>query len=298
MEGRAGKIAQRALMRKRTVALLVLAAACSSVRIAKVPHGKPVLKIAGEVKGGPFELGEQDLATLPRRKVRGADPATGREALFEGADLAPSLARLELEKGVDTVVARTADRREIAVPLTMIHQARPVLADRVDGAAAAERVLAWPTAEQGGLASDPREPAWWAHGVVELDLVNGFNVYGRALAVPDGSPEGAHVGADLAGARCLACHRLRKVGGEKGPDLTRVAERVPLDGFRALLAGGHPGWALPGQDPPGDAAARQVWLFLKAVATEADVGPVEEVPPEPPRQKPRPPGTPATPGGA
>jgi len=289
-------------MRKRTVALLVLAAACSSsIRIAKVPHGKPALRIGGEVKGGPFELGEQDLAALPRRKVRGADLATGREAVYEGADLAPSLARLELEKGVDTLVARTADHRAIAIPLTMIHQARPVLADRIDGSVAAELILAWPNAEQRGLASDPREPAWWAQGVVELDLVNGFNVYGRALAVPDGSPEGAHVGADLTGARCLGCHRLRKAGGEKGPDLTRVAERVPLDGFRALLARGHPGWALPGLDPPGDAAARQVWLFLKAVAAEAETGPVEEVPPEPPRQKPRPPGTPAppgTPGGA
>ncbi|HET8734397.1 MAG TPA: c-type cytochrome, partial [Anaeromyxobacteraceae bacterium] len=215
-------------MRKQTALLAVLlAAACSGPQLPRSSRGAPVLEVRGAVKHGPFRLGRADLEALPRRTVRGRDPSTGRLAAWEGPELAALVVdRVELTRGADVVLVRTADRQAVPVPLALIRQLKPVLAERADGAPLPEPVVAWPTEEQRGLETDPRARAWWAHGVVALELVNGYATLGRAVAVPPGAPDGARLGADLFAARCIACHRLRSAGGEAGPDLTRVAERM------------------------------------------------------------------------
>lgn len=269
-------------MRKQTAPLLalLLAAACSGPQLPRASSGEPVLEVRGAVKHGPFRLGRAELAALPRRAVRGRDPVTGRLAAWEGPSLAALvIERVELTRGADVVVIRTSDRRAVAVPLSLVRQLKPVLAERADGAPLDAPVVAWPTEEQRGLATDPRAHAWWTRGVVALELVNGFATLGRALAVPAGAPDGARLGADLFGARCLGCHRLRAAGGEAGPDLTRLAGRTTEEAFRAGLLG-HPGW-LERTPEQGEASAQQVWAFLRAVDVAARDGtPADEPPPE------------------
>lgn len=265
-------------MRKQSVALLAVLAACSSApRLPRTPQGESVLEVRGNVKGGPYRLGRVDLDGLPRRAVRGEDPVTGRAASWEGTVLAPLVSgRVKLTRGADTVVVRTGDGEAIAIPLTVVRQARPVLADRADGQSISERILAWPNLEQRGLQSDPRAPRWWARDVRSLELVNGY-LYARSLAVPEGASQGARLGADVFATRCSACHRLRKAGGEKGPDLTRVADRMKAQSFEVLLAR-HPGWAAGrAAELPGPDAVEQVWDFLRAVASDA-ANPREELP--------------------
>jgi mono/diheme cytochrome c family protein len=269
-------------MRKQTALLAaVLAAACSAgSKLPRSAHGEQVLEVRGAVKNGPFRLGRAELDALPRRKLRGVDPVTGRLATWEGTPLTALVVdRVELTKGADVVLVRTVDRRAVPVPLPLVRQLRPVLADRADGEPLPEPVVAWPTEEQRGLDTDPRARLWWARGVVALELVNGFSTLGRAMAVPAGAPEGARLGADLFAARCVACHRLRAAGGENGPDLTRLAGRMTEDAFRARL-GGHPGWLERGPEP-GEASAQQVWAFLRAVGAVAEgTAPPDEPPPE------------------
>lgn len=273
-------------MRKHgTILLALLAAACSGPRLSRQAQGAQVLEVRGAVKGGPFPIGAGDLAALPRRTVHGQDPSTGRDAAWEGVALATlAFDRVDLVKGADVVVIRTADRRAIPIPLGVVRQLRPVLADHAGGERLPELVLAWPTADQPGLLTDPRARSWWAHGVVALELVNGLTSYGRALAVSPGAPDGARLGADLFGASCTACHRLRGVGGERGPDLTHLAARLPEPAFAALMPG-HPGWRDRGAEP-GEATARQVWAFLKAVdSVAAEAAPEEPMPEERPRRR-------------
>lgn len=268
-------------MRKQTVLLAaVLAAACSAgPRLPRSSRGETVLEVRGAVKHGPFRLGRAELDALPRRTVRGEDPITGRLATWEGVSLtALVIDRVELTRGADVVLVRTADRRAVPVPLTLVRQLRPVLADRADGEPLREPVLAWPTEQQRGLGSDPRAQLWWSRGVVALELVNGFSTLGRALSVPAGAPPGARLGADLFGARCIACHRVRAAGGESGPDLTRLAGRMTEDAFRARLDE-HPG-RLSHAPEPGEATSREVWAFLRAVdAVASGSAPPDEPPP-------------------
>jgi hypothetical protein len=272
-------------MRKHTAALLLLlttAAACGGgPRLAAgAPKGDVVLEVRGGVKGAPFRLGKDALAALPRRTVDGTDPATGQHATWEGIDLAAVAARVELKPGTDTLILRTGDRRAVAVPLNFIRTLRPVLADRADGQPIPDRVVAWPTAEQGGLLTDRRVRAWWARDVAVLELVNGWSIT-RAVLVPPGAAPGARLGADLVGARCLGCHRVRKAGGENGPDLTRIADRLSGPDFERLLLRGHPGWTDDHRDTPGEGAAADVYSFFRAVSLEAAVGAAEPEPPAP-----------------
>jgi mono/diheme cytochrome c family protein len=264
-------------MRKQSVVLVAVLAACSSAKsLPRAPQGEPVLEVKGNVKGGPFRLGEADLAALPHRTVRGEDPQTGRGAEWEGTAVAPLVSgRVKLVRGADTVVVRTAGGQAIAIPLTVVRQLRPVLADRADGAALPERVLAWPNLEQRGIQSDPRAAGWWARDVRELELVNGWT-YGRSLAVPEGAPQSARLGGELFGARCAACHRIRKAGGSTGPDLTRVADRMREDAFAAMVAR-HPGWAGRQGEAPGPDSAADVWDYLRVVAADA-ANPRDELP--------------------
>jgi hypothetical protein len=259
-------------MRKKTWILALLVAACSSratgPRLPASAQGEPVLRVEG-VKGGPHALGAADLAALPQGAVRGEDPSTGREALWEGAALATLVMDKDrLAKGADTAIVRTTEKIAVPVPLTVIRQRKPVLAERADGEALPSRILAWPNKEQAGLPTDPRQAFWWARGVVAIDIVDWQATVGPALATPPGSPDGARLGADHFGARCIGCHSVRGAGGAKGPDLTHVTGRVQPDAFRTRLRD-HPGWRERGLEAPGEEAIEQVWTFLKSISTVA-----------------------------
>ncbi len=252
-------------MRKLGILLLSLAACSGGPRLPKNPSGPPALTIGGAVKGGPFSLGRADLEKLPRRAVRGVDPAAGREAVWEGPSVDELVSkRVEAQKGADTVLVRTADRAAIAIPLTLLLQNKAVLADHMDGVRISN-VLAWPTLEQRGFETDPRAGLWWAHDVLAFDLVDSQRTFGPALATPDGAPEGARRGSTLFGERCMGCHKMRGVGGDRGPELTTVAARMRQAPFSELLHR-HPGWRAPRGDDPGEQGATDMWAFLHAVA--------------------------------
>lgn len=252
-------------MRKIGILLAVLAACSSGPRLPRTADGAPVLSVGGAVERGPFALGRNDLAKLPRRSVRGVDPVSGRVATWEGISLDELVSRrVEIHKGADTILVRTADRAAIAIPLTLVRQQKPVLADHADGARISPSVLAWPTLELRGLETDPRASLWWARDVVALELVDWQRTFAAALVTPDGAPDGARRGSAFYGERCIACHRMRGVGGERGPDLTGAAARISLAPFARLLEQ-HPGWKGAGGDPPGAEGAGEVWSFLDAV---------------------------------
>lgn len=273
-------------MRKLAVVPLLLAACSSSggPRLPSRAQGEPVLEVRGALKKGPHSLGRADLAALPRGRVQGVDPASGREAVWEGVSLAAIVSeRVELEKGADTVVVRTADGGAVPIPLTVVRTFKPVIADRADGEQIPSPVIAWPGREQRGLESDPRAVGWWARDVVALELVVWQATFAGALAPPEGASDAARRGAGWYGERCINCHGMRGVGGARGPDLTKVAARLGSGPFAALLER-HPGWlGLPG-DPPGAQDAAELWSFLRAVAATDD-GPrpeelrAESVPP-------------------
>jgi hypothetical protein len=212
-------------------------------------------------------LGRADLERLPRHTVRGADPRSSRAAEWEGVSLAALvIERVELRRGADTVLVRTADRSAIPIPLGIVRQLRPVLADRVDGARIATPEIAWPTAEQRGLATDPRAASWWARDVVALELVDWQRTFGPALAPGEGAADAARRGAGVYAESCISCHRVRGQGGERGPDLTMVAARLDARAFSALLPA-HPGWKERRARDDLDGAAGEVWAFLGVVAS-------------------------------
>jgi mono/diheme cytochrome c family protein len=262
-------------MRKLGVLLLTAAACSSAPRLPSSPHGAPVLEVRGAVKGGPFALGRADLEALPRLSVRGEEPESRRTAAWDGTSVAALVSeRVQAAKGADTVIVRTADRAAVPVPLVLIRQLKPVLADHADGARLAQPVLAWPTEQQKGLASDPRAATWWARDVVAFELVEWQRTFGPALAPPDGAADAARRGAGIYAESCISCHRMRGVGGERGPELTTVAARLGADAFTALLAK-HPGWH---QRPAGEhepETASELWTFLRTVAAVAGSGPEE-----------------------
>jgi mono/diheme cytochrome c family protein len=275
-------------MRKLAVVPLLLVACSSSggPRLPSRAQGEPVLEVRGALKSGPHALGRADLAALPQGTVRGVDPATGREALWEGVSLAAIVSeRVELEKGADTVVVRTADGGAVPIPLTVVRTFKPVIADRADGAQIASPLIAWPSREQRGLESEPRATGWWARDVVALELVVWEATFAEALAAPEGASDAARRGAGWYGERCINCHELRGVGGARGPDLTTVAARLRPGALSALLER-HPGWyGLPG-DPPSAEDADELWSFLRAVAATSDGAPpdalrAERLPPAP-----------------
>ncbi len=279
-----GTIAERLVMRKTMILALVALAACASHR-SSLPRGSEsdsVLVVRGGVKGGPFHLSARALRALPQASVLGVDPATGQDGSWQGVPLAVLVYdRVTRTKGADTVIVRTQDGAAVPIPIAIARSMKPVLAERADGAPLPSMVLAWPNQEQIGLQTDPRQPLWWAHGVVALEIVDYQATLGRALVAPDGAPDAARVGAETFGARCVACHRLRGAGGQKGPDLTTVATRLSSDAFLRLLEK-HPGWVQRNGETPGHEAAAELWAYLRAVAIA-------------PRPEPRP-GEPSGPG--
>jgi mono/diheme cytochrome c family protein len=277
-------------MRTRTSALLALASACAlGPQLPREPTGARVLEVTGRIRGGPHGVGAGDLASWPRRSLRGTDPVSGRTAAYEGADLSALLAGVQRERGVDTVIVRTEGRLAAAVPLWIVWQFRPVLADRADGAPLPGLVLAWPNADQPGLGGDPRALSWWATGVVALELVE-WPVHARALAPPVGASPAARLGAGPFQARCLGCHVARGVGGGVGPDLTHVAERLDPDAF-AMALRNHRAWpaSRPEVAPPAEETGR-IHAYLAALGAAARAG----VPDEPAEERP---GAAGSPGG-
>jgi mono/diheme cytochrome c family protein len=254
-------------MRKLGFSLLALALGCTTKQL--LPHaaqGAPVLEVRGAIAGGPHPLGRADLERLPRTKLRAVEPGTGRAAVWEGTPLqALAVDHVELRRGVDTVVVRTADGAAIPVPLGIVRQLQPVLADRVDGVRIAANELAWPTADQRGLATDPRATSWWARGVVALELVDWQRTYGPALAAPEGAADAARRGAGVYAESCISCHRLRGQGGERGPDLTTVAARIAPQAFESLLPS-HPGWKERRVRDASEEPSAEIWEFLRMVA--------------------------------
>lgn len=254
-------------MRKLGLAVLCAVAACSSApRLPQSADGAPVIEVRGAVREGARALGAADLDRLPHRTLRGTDPRSGAAAQWEGPSVAALVSdRIRIQKGADTAVVRTADGSAVPVPLTVIRQLRPVLAERVDGVRLAARVLAWPTEEQIGLATDPRAASWWAHDVVAFEIVDWQRTFAPALAPPEGSADAARRGGFAFGESCISCHRVRGVGGEKGPDLTAVAARLREEPFVAALQR-HPGWSHRRAEQPRAEAASELWSFLSAVA--------------------------------
>jgi mono/diheme cytochrome c family protein len=276
-------------MRKVAILVTLAAAGCSSKELLpRTARGEPVLEVRGAIREGSHSLGRADLERLPRLKVRGADPRTGEIQEWEGPSVAALVVdHVELKKGADTAVIRTADGAAIPVPLTVIRTFGPVLADRAGGVRIASPVVAWPNEAQRGLATDPRATSWWAREVVAFELVNWQRTYGTALAPPEGAADAARRGADVYVESCIGCHKVRGAGGTKGPDLSTVALRIRSEAFLGLLSG-HPGSVERRLRDTSDAWQREVWSFLEALASlpppEVPQGEVtaERGPPPPP----------------
>jgi hypothetical protein len=255
-------------MRKVGFLLLSAVAACSSKppRLPASAQGTALIEVLGAVKGGPHALGSADLERLPRLTIKGAEPRTGRVTEWEGNSVAALVSdRVDLKKGADTAIVRTAARAAIPVPLTVIRQLKPVLADRADGVRIATGVVAWPTAEQAGLATDPRAVSWWARDLVALEIVDWQRTYGPALAPPEDARDDARRGAGVYAESCISCHRVRGAGGQRGPDLSTVASRIHAESFVALLPT-HPGWKERRVRDGGEQASADVWAFLRSIA--------------------------------
>jgi hypothetical protein len=274
----------------RTLSLAVAAgvAGCSVAPRPGPVHGEVVLSIGGRVENGPFRFGHEDLLALPRRSLRGRPPAAP-PATFEGLSLAVLLTeRMQVAEGADTAVVRSRDGYAVGVPLVLVRQFKPVLADRADGRPlpdwersagreARPLLLAWPNLEWPGFDSDPRVRGWWPSDVDSIEVVRWEQTYGKALRVPAGAGDDARLGAEAYSFHCIMCHRMRGFGGQKGPELTRVAtgkdwaSLVKRFRVHAFATG------LPASPPRGDEALRRIGSFLRAV-TLAGPAPDEEQP--------------------
>lgn len=279
-------------MRTRLLAAVVLLG-CAAPH-PRPPSGEVVLSFVGAVKNGPFQFGTADLATLPRRSFQASFPAGAGLARFEGVALGPVLAdAMELEREADTAVFRGDRGLAVPVPVALLRQLNPVLADRVDGGAVAAwrdgarpLQLAWPNREAPGIDTDPRMRWWWVSGVSEVALQSWIRTYGRALRVPVGAPDEARLGAEAIASSCIGCHRVRGTGGQRGPELTG-----------AVVRGGEPAFAGRVRDHlrqvsgvasapvTGPATARRIAAFLDAIEVSGPL-PEDDLPPPAPELPP------------
>lgn len=287
-------------MRKRTL-LAVLLCACAGPRPI-TPRGGVVLTVDGDVEGGPFPFGAEDVPGLPRRAFRALPPGAGRAARFEGVAVVPLLAdHVSLDRGVDLAIFHGEGGVVAPVPFGALRQMRPVLADAVDGAPvgrwrseAAPLQLAWPNLEQPGIDGDPRMRGWWLRGVRRIELRSWAATYARALRVPPGSGDDARRGSAQVLASCLGCHRLRGVGGTRGRDLRALVGSVGEEALLARLAAHAQALQGEGAGPaPGEGALRQAAAFLVAVGEAG--GPADEELPV--REAPEPEAPPPVPQG-
>jgi hypothetical protein len=250
---------------RKALAALLAAAAVSCSSTPPLPDradGVPVLEVSGAFKGSPRSLGASDVDRLPRRSVRGVDPVSGREATWEGLDLAEVVQRARPDRA-DTVVVRSAAGDAVPLGLNAVLQYRPVVATRADGEPLPATRLAWPNVENPGLPRDPRHLAWWVTGPVAVEIVLWPTAFGRALAAPPGSAAGVRPGAGLFVQRCVVCHQVRKAGGTRGPDLTAWAARGSQQDLAARLQR-HPG-RFP--DDLEQDFVPPMWAYLSAMAS-------------------------------
>ncbi len=282
----------------RTRVLLATALLACAGPTPRTPRGEVVVSFEGKIEHGPFRFGKDDLPSLPRRGFKAVPPSSGNEASFDGLVVSIILSdEMELGKGVDIAVFHGEGGYAVPVPITALRQLRPVLADKVNGGpvagwskAAAPLQLAWPNVDQPGIDSDPRMRWWWVGGVRKVDLQSWVSTYGRALRVPQGSSDDARLGAEVISVSCMACHKLRGVGGTRGPELrSGIVPREPQafsDALRDHLAKASGMASAPETSP---LAARQIAAFLRAVDL-AGPRPDDEAPPEQAPLPPRPAG--------
>jgi mono/diheme cytochrome c family protein len=296
-------------MRTLLAALASSLLACAPVRGPRPADGEIALSVEGKVEGGPLYLTRAEAGRLPRRSFLAREPVTGREVRFEGISLAALLDdQARPEKRADIAVIRARDGGAVDIPLVRIRELSPVLADRAYGwpvavwarearVPAETWVLAWPNLDQPGLDSDPRARWWWATGVRRVVLESWLATYGKALRVPAGAPDGAQRGAEDVQLHCMACHRVRGAGGERGPDLTgALKDRTPAAFAGSVRPHALERGLLPG--PEGEAALLRIATFLRSIhasftPTSTDEQAQPEEVPEPP---PRPPGAMTPPG--
>ena len=232
-------------MRTR-LGLFALLAACSAPR-PQPPRGAVVLTVEGKVEFAPFRFGAEDLPHLPRGAFRAIAPG-GQSAdakRFEGVALETVLTdKMELNHDADTAIVHGADGVEVPVPLAVVRQLRPVLADHANGtpfgpsaAGPVSLSLVWPNLDHPGIDTDPRMRWWWVGGVEKIVIQSWLATYGRALQVPAGAPASARLGADVVSAQCIGCHRIHGMGGTRGPELVRSGERPVVRASRAGLRG-------------------------------------------------------------
>jgi mono/diheme cytochrome c family protein len=226
-------------------------------------------------------------------------PSSDEAAKFDGVSIAAVLADVvELKKGVDTAVFHGKDGYTAPVSIAAIRQLRPVLADTVDGSSvtawrdgASPLVLAWPNVDQPGIDTDPRMRWWWVQGVTQVEMQSWVASYGRALRVPAGASDDARLGADAFSVQCMNCHKLRNVGGTRGPDLTAAASRKDFQSLASSMREHLQRVGPPGLEP-GSAALRQIAAFLREIDIAGSKADADEI------QVPEPqaPPSPATPG--
>lgn len=279
-------------MRTR-VLLAAVFIACAGPR-PRTPRGEVVVSFEGKIEYGPYRFGKDDLPALPRRSFKAMSPASGKEAAFDGLVVSTILSdEMELGKGVDIAIFHGQDGYAIPVPIAALRQLRPILADKVNGApvagwdkASAPLQLAWPNVDQPGIDSDPRMRWWWVGGVKRVEMQSWVATYGRALRVPQGSSDEARLGAESISVSCVACHKVRGVGGTRGPELRAGAmhgDQAFADSMREHLSKTSGGGAAP---ETSGVVARQIAAFLRAVdlaGSRPDEEPPLEQPPLPPR---------------
>lgn len=285
-------------MRNLILAALVLASSACGGRGGHTAKGDAVVAFTGRVEHGPYTFGNEDLKHMSRRGFRALPPTAASPAKFEGVQVAQLISDvLDLKRGVDTAVFHGKNGYAVPVSMVVLKQLRPILADTVDGTPvsawrddAGPLVLAWPNVDQPGIDTDPRMRWWWVSGVTKVDMVSWVSTYGRALRVPTGASDDARLGADAFAVQCMGCHKLRGVGGSRGPDITESASKKDLPALASLMRE-HLQRVGPTWNEPPPAAVRQIAAFLHEIDVAGAKAEEEPAPPEPPA------GVPRTPAG-
>jgi hypothetical protein len=285
-------------MRNLLLAALALAGLACGGRQGHTAKGDAVLAFTGRVEHGPYTFGGDDLKHMPRRNFRALSPGASAPAKFEGVQVAQLISDvLDLKRGVDTAVFHGKNGYAVPVSMIVLKQLRPILADSVDAAPvsawrddAVPLVLAWPNVDQPGIDTDPRMRWWWVTGVTKVEMVSWTASYGRALRVPTGASDDARLGADAFSVQCMGCHKLRGVGGTRGPDITESASKKDLGALTSVMRD-HLQRVGPAWNEPSPLAVRQIAAFLHEIDVAGGRADEEPPPPEPPA------GVPRTPGG-
>jgi mono/diheme cytochrome c family protein len=246
--------------------------ACGGSRPARTAKGDAVLSVTGRVEHGPYTYGREDLKRVSRRAFRAIAPASDAPAKFDGAAIAALIAdTVDLKPGVDTAVFHGEKGYAVPVSMSALRQLKPILADMVDGKPVASwrdgagpLVLAWPNVDQPGIDTDPRMRWWWVTSVSKVELLSWTATYGKALRVPAGSSDDARLGADAFAVQCMGCHKLRGVGGSRGPDLTQAAAKKDPQELSASMRDHLARVAPPGSEP-AVASLRQIAAFLHEI---------------------------------